>query len=544
MATNPTERGSRGSTSARRGSGAAAGRASVRGEGARSRHSSLGERFIAGVPARIMAPRIVFILCVVAIVAFGVLMVYSSSAIMVASGADPKPPSFYLTRQGIFAFAGAIIAIIIACVPMSFYTKQRVFALWALSLLALFLVLAMGSTAGGAQRWIDLGFFALQPSELVKPFLILSVATVLAEFFERYALDTRSFLLLLGAAVIAPLALVMAQPDYGTTIIIVATVFCMMVLAGASLKFLLLLLFIGVAALGVLFLLEPYRLARFQVLLDPWADPYGDGYQATLGIIAFASGGLFGRGVGNATMKYGYIPELHNDFILANIGEEVGFVGTVVLFALFVCLVLTGFMIAHQGPSMRDRLTAYGCTIIIGVQFLVNILGVLVVLPMTGKTLPFISYGGSSMLASFMLVGYVLRVSVESGRRSVYDERRADFAVVSAGGEGSDQDAVSSHMGRSTAGSPRRRSEATRARSGFSVMDGRRDESTATRPRPREDRSSYGSYDRINLNDNPSERLRSRDSGPRVRRGGTGPQSGSRGRGSDSYSSRRGRYDR
>ena len=155
-------------------------------------------------------------------------------------------------------------------------------------------------------------------------------------------------------------------------------------------------------------------MVRIQVALNPWADEYGDGYQATLAIMAFASGGLFGRGIGNSTMKYSYLPEAHNDYILAIIGEEVGFVGTVLFFLVFAMLIYSAFRIAEQATDRRGALMASGSAVILAVQFLINALGILNVFPMTGKPLPFISYGGSSIIVSLMLAGLILRVSYES----------------------------------------------------------------------------------------------------------------------------------
>ena len=171
--------------------------------------------------------------------------------------------------------------------------------------------------------------------------------------------------------------------------------------------------------------------------------------------MAFASGGLFGRGIGNSTMKYSYLPEAHNDYILAIIGEEVGFVGTVLFFLVFAMLIYSAFRIAEQATDRRGALMASGSAVILAVQFLINALGILNVFPMTGKPLPFISYGGSSIIVSLMLAGLILRVSYESARRDEYDRRRESFAV----------------MDESTAGVPHVRGERS-SRNGFTVLDG------------------------------------------------------------------------
>ncbi len=251
-------------------------------------------------------------------------------------------------------------------------------------------------------------------------------------------------------------------------------------------------------------------MTRVQVAWNPWADEYGDGYQATLAIMAFASGGLFGRGIGNSTMKYSYLPEAHNDYILAIIGEEVGFLGTLLFFLVFAMLIYSAFRIAEQATDRRGALMASGSAVILAVQFLINALGILNVFPMTGKPLPFISYGGSSIIVSLMLAGLILRVSYESARRDEYDRRRESFAV----------------MDESTAGVPHVRGERS-SRNGFTVLDGSATE-PAARPRQRTapqgrpqrstPRNAGGGYNRIDLNSGPSARLRTDDQGPRVRR--------------------------
>lgn len=555
MATRSTDRGSRDVRSPRTGSGSPSTRASRR-EGGAATRTSFGERRLAGVPARIMAPRLVFIACLIALVAFGLLMVYSSSAPTTDPGSNPLKSTAF--RQAIFVGAGAVFAFAIARIPLDRYSERGLFALWLLCVISLVLVLLIGVGAGGAVRWIRLGIINFQPSEIAKPFLILTAANILAEYYDRMNLDSGSFIKLFVVSTVLPILLLLLQPDFGTIIILAATIMAMLLFSGAPWRLLGSILVVGLILLGIVFIAEPYRVERFLVAQDPWADMYDSGYQATMAIMAFSSGGLFGRGIGNGTMKYGYIPEPDNDYILAVIGEEVGFVGTIIFFAVFTALLVSGFKIAREAPSMRDRLVAYGCTTILGVQFLVNTLGILGVTPMTGKTLPFISAGGSSMIGCLMLAGYIIRVSIDSNQRSVYDDRRSEFAVMGADRAFTGQDDVSSHIGRSTAGEPRRRSSREDGRGGgyrpgFSVMDGSGGSGypeegavagpRGTRPRPDGRRSTSGGYGRVNLNDNPSERLRSRDAGPEVR-GGQRARGDSRGRGADSYGTRRGRYDR
>ena len=480
----------------------------------------IAERLIAGVPARIMRPRLIFLCCLVALVAFGLLMVYSASAVEAAS--DGYAPTHYLERQALFALGGTILIVVMAFIPNLFdhFKRWLAWPLWGVALALLAAVTLVGMVGGGAQRWISLGFFTLQPSELLKPALILVVAKLLSEYYAERAIDINTYAARMAIAVGVPLVFIIVQPDLGTTLIIGMTVFTMMFLAGLPVRYAL--FFVAVIAVGgvLAMIAAPYRLQRFLVTMDPWADPYGDGYQATLAIMAFASGGLFGRGIGNSTIKYNYLPEAHNDYILAVIGEELGFVGTVLFFAVFALLIWSAFKIASESQTVFGRLVAEGCAVVLAVQFLVNALGIIGVLPMTGKTLPFISYGGSSMIASMILAGLILRASIESEAQTVYDMRRDSFAVMSRA------DAGSAHVGTSTAGEAR-----PRRTSGFSVYDGAGAGGRQAAPaHPRTARPARdGSFGRVDLGPDSADRLRSR--GPQVRRA---PRT----------SSRRDRYDR
>lgn len=516
-------------------------------------HSALGEKLIGTVPARIMRPRIIFIACLAALVAFGLLMVYSSSSVEALS--EYGSSTYFLTTQLknlLVALAAAAVAL---AVSMSVTRSALMWGAWAFFTALLAAVLVVGEESGGATRWIVIAGFQFQPSELEKPVVILTAAMIMNEFYGEHAIDGQGFVVRMAIALGVPILLLILEPDFGTCIIIVGTVFLMCVLAGISGRLvgsaLLIIAVVGIGAIAM----EPYRLARFMTMLDPWQDAYGDGYQATLAIMAFASGGLFGRGIGNSTMKYNYLPEAHNDYILAIIGEEVGFVGTLVFFAVVAGLVYSGFKIAEQAPTTQGKMIAYGCSAMIGLQYLINIMGIVGVTPMTGKPLPFISYGGSALIGAFILAALVLRVSLESNPKTVYDARRAGMRVLAE-----DEDAaglaaspVSRGIEGSTAGVPHPRS--ARRHEGFTVVDGmgvvtpddrpaRRGDADArprrsTRP-PRTTQTRLpgqtgeldrrGSYERVRLGSDPADRLRSR--GVRTRYDGAdGARPGGRGRG-------------
>ena len=526
-------------------------------------HSALGERLIAGVPARIMRPRLVFLSCLIAILAFGLLMVYSASSVEALK--EQGSSTYFLFRQAIFIGFGALAFAAICWrgfLPWAFLRSGAIWTAWVgiVALLLIVLAIGAGSETWGATRWIPLGFFNLQPSEFAKPVVVLAAGKVMADYYdEDGTLDTPTFLFMLGACVGIPLLLIFIQPDLGTTIIIGAAVLAMGYLAGISYKLLgmigIVIAIAGAAAIAA----APYRLTRFLASLDPWSDPYDTGYQATLAIMAFASGGLLGRGIGNATMKYNYLPEAHNDYILAIIGEELGFVGTVVFVIVFLVMIAAAFTIARRSPTLHGQLVAGGCAFILIAQFFINALGILGVTPMTGKPLPFVSYGGSAIVSAMALAGIICRVSLESNVATEHDARRAGFSVMD------EQDAVSDHIGRSTAGAVRVRrgsgaatavdaspnARTSRPRPRFSVYDG----GAPVEPRDTlRDRPS-GGYERINLSGGESDRLRTggarprvdyRDvTGARVRRSGDNRATG-RGRASTDRDSRygRGRYDR
>lgn len=532
-------------------------------------HSDWGEKYIAGVPARIMRPRLVFLSCLIAICMFGLLMIYSASS--VESLQENGSSWFFLYRQAIFMLIGFVLFAMIGSrlLPWPLFRSKLVWGVWfgVLVLLIAVLFVGQGAEEWGASRWIDLGIFNLQPAEVAKPVIIVLTAKIFADYFEDGTIDTRAFLIQMLIMLPFPLFLIFKEPDLGTTIIIALTVFAIAILCGLPWR---VVAFVTVAAfvLGAAAIVtSPYRAKRFLAFLDPWSDPYDTGYQATLAIMAFASGGLFGRGIGNSTMKYHYLPEAHNDYILAIIGEELGFVGTAIFVLVFVAMIIAAFYICREAPTLHAQLLASGCTIILAVQFLINVFGILGVMPMTGKPLPFVSYGGSSIIASLVLAALIFRVSVESNVETAADRRRSGMAVmgersarVSARRSAGSGDDVSGHIGRSTAGEARVRStrrdgsapradRAVSSRSALSVYDGGRQGRGEASPTRRESRGTAGGYGRIDLGSDAGERLRPRQERPRVDyrgvTGGNAPRRSGDGRPPRGMNNReRGRYDR
>lgn len=248
-------------------------------------------------------------------------------------------------------------------------------------------------------------------------------------------------------------------------------------------------------------------------------------------------------------MKYNYLPEAHNDYILAIIGEELGLVGTVIFFAVFIALLVSAFRIGTRCPNRFGRLIAYGSSLMLGIQFFVNVMGILGVTPMTGKPIPFISYGGSSVLTSMIMAGLILRVSIESNQTTIHDVRRQSLSVVDRdrGGRASSSGFSVLTGGGSVRGesSRGRSSQSGSPRQGGSARGARSSSASSRGPAGYGRTGISGGYDRVNLNGDPSDRLRSRDSGPRVNRyDGSGRRDNHGGRGGYSNSTRRGRYDR
>src|SRR3989338_3987996 len=271
-------------------------------------------------------------------------------------------------------------------------------------LLIIVLIPGVGSRISGARRWIDLGVFSIQPTEIAK----FGVILYLCSWFkhrEKHAFG--SFLLLLGFV----MALIMIQPDMGTAIIIFSLFIAIYYLAGNNLVHL---FFLAPVAAGVIYFLikiAPYRLSRLMVFLDPQKDPMGIGYHINQILISLSSGGLLGRGLSASRQKYQFLPEAHTDSIFAIIGEEIGFVGALFLICIFVLLLVHIFIVARKSNDRFGQLLAGGIFALIGLQAIINLGSMVGIMPLTGIPLPFISYGGSSLLIFFSLMGIVLSIS-------------------------------------------------------------------------------------------------------------------------------------
>jgi cell division protein FtsW len=305
-------------------------------------------------------------------------------------------------------------------VAMKFnYKKLRSLAipLMILTLAALVLIFTpLGIGAKGSIRSLGTESIHIAPAEVAKLTLILFLAKYMDANIGKIKFFYKGVLPVLGVTAVV-CGLILAQPDLGTSVTLAGTVFFMLVAAGARWNHMGLLTISGLGLIAGAIIMEPYRAQRFLGFLDPWKYPQGIGYQTIQSLYALGSGGLFGLGLGRSRQKYFYLPEKHTDFIFAILGEELGFLGVIVVLALFVLIAWRGYKIALNAPDNFGNLLATGITTVIIFQALINIGVVAGCLPVTGITLPFISYGGSSLLFSMIGIGLLLNVSRYSSGR-------------------------------------------------------------------------------------------------------------------------------
>ena len=383
------------------------------------------------VPARFMQPRVLLIVAAGLLTAFGLLMVYSASSVTAISSYGDA--AYFFKRQLAAVALGLVLALGLAKSDYHVWTRTLLPVLWATGVALLLYIAFSGEVTKGAARWISIGPLNLQPSELVKIVVILTAANIAQHYYEErdYSLAKMIGLMVLGVGI--PILLILAQPDKGTTIILGITLLVMAYLAGMPIQLILALFVVVGVCLIALIMLDDYSKERVLTMLNPDENKLDSAYQLNQGYYAFANGGLFGVGIGLSHQKYSYLPEAHNDFIFAVIGEECGLIGTLLVVGLFAVIIWSGMRIARFAPDLSGRLIAAGCTTLIGFQFLVNVCGILGITPMTGKPLPFISYGGSSILSCMLLVGLIVSVSRASTLpETVHDRRRSQLGVAPA----------------------------------------------------------------------------------------------------------------
>ncbi|MBT8440697.1 MAG: putative lipid II flippase FtsW [Gammaproteobacteria bacterium] len=351
----------------------------------------------------------------ISLLTIGVIMVASSS-ISVADR-NFSNPFYYLQRQLVFIAIGLFAAISVFKIRLVQWEKSGVSLLiFALFLLLLVLLPGVGKTVNGSTRWLPMGVFNLQVSELVKLFLIVYVAGYLVRHGEAVRSSLSGFLKPMVMVGIAGLLLLM-EPDFGATVVIMGTVLGMTFLAGARFSQFISFVFMFVSAALLLVITSPYRMQRLTSFANPWADPFDSGFQLTQSLIAIGTGGWFGTGLGGSVQKLFYLPESHTDFLFAVLSEELGFIGVTVVILLYSALFFRSLKIAAQAEAAGNYFAAYmayGIGIWLSMQAVIN-MGVNVgLLPTKGLTLPLMSYGGSSLIVCCMAIGLLMRIHYET----------------------------------------------------------------------------------------------------------------------------------
>ncbi len=339
----------------------------------------------------------------------GIVIVYSSSAIVAHLGYHDS--IFFLKRQLFYALVGVGVFVGAQYVDPAYYRKYAYYLyVLAIALLVLVLVPGIGKSAGGAARWISLGVIRIQAGEIFKFALVVYLAMSLAKKAERMTLFRVGIvphLLLPGVAMV----LLLLEPDFGTTVIVALVTFVMLFIGGARVAYLLGAVLLAIPVAIQVISSSPYRMARVMAFLDPWTHRQDSGYQVVQSLMSLGSGGWFGLGLGQGPSKLYFLPAAHTDFILAVIGEELGFVGILFVIACFACLLFCGFWVALKSKDNFNTYLASGLTSVIAIQAVLNTFVVMGLVPTKGLTLPLVSYGGSSLMVACLMIGVLFRLA-------------------------------------------------------------------------------------------------------------------------------------
>ena len=347
------------------------------------------------------------VISVIILSLFGLLMIYSSSYIWAEYKFDD--PFKFVKNQGIFLIVGIVLMFYISKIDYKKYFKYSN-KIFLVCFILLILVLFFGTERNGSKSWFGVGSFGIQPSEFMKLAMVI--------FTSKYLYNNRKDMNNIKKGVIPILALtllvfglIMLQPDFGTGVIMVMGVIGLLFVGGVNLKFFLKALLIGVGGIVALIVAAPYRLKRILSFLNPWEDPLGAGFQIIQSLYAIGPGGLFGFGIGGSRQKHFYLPEPQTDFIFSIISEEFGFLGVLIVSSLFITIIAVAIKIALKCEDLFGKYLAFGIIFQLGFQALLNLMVVVGLIPVTGVTLPFLSYGGSSLLITLIGIGIVLNIS-------------------------------------------------------------------------------------------------------------------------------------
>ena len=346
---------------------------------------------------------------VILISLFGIIMIYSASNIW--SEYKYGDSLKYVKNQLLFFIIGLFLMISISKLNYKWYYKNanKIF-FTCLILLILVLIPGIGSVRNGSRSWFGIGPFGIQPSEATKIGLIIFVSKYLSNN-EHLISNIKKGVLPVLILTLLVFFIIMLQPDFGTGTIIVMSIVGLLFVSGASIKFFIRIGLLGVGLIVGLIIAAPYRLARILSFLDPWKDPLGSGFQIIQSLYAIGPAGLFGMGFGNSIQKHFYLPEPQTDFIFSIISEEFGIMGIIFVVTIFLCLIFTCFKICFNTDNLFAKYLSFGITFQFSFQTLLNLMVVVGLIPVTGVTLPFLSYGGSSLLISMISMGIILNIS-------------------------------------------------------------------------------------------------------------------------------------
>ena len=349
------------------------------------------------------------ILSVILLMILSLFMIYSASYIWAEYKFDN--PFKYVINQGIFVLLGIILLFIVSKINYKiYYDKANLILLICLILLILVLIPGLGIVRNGSRSWFGIGSFSIQPSEFSKIGLIIFTSKYLSKsnkFLKNYKKGVFPILFIL----LLIFGLIMLEPDFGTGMIIVVTIIALLFIAGVNMKFFLYFCLLGIMGIVGLIIIAPYRMDRITSFLNPWSDPLGTGFQIIQSLYAIGPGGLFGTGYLNSRQKNFYLPEPQTDFIFSIIAEEFGIVGALVVLSLFALLLTCCIKITLKQEDKFAKYLCFGLTFQLIVQVIMNLSVVIGLIPVTGVTLPFLSYGGSSLLTSLIGIGIILNIS-------------------------------------------------------------------------------------------------------------------------------------
>jgi len=346
--------------------------------------------------------------CVIVLTIIGIYEVYSSSNVWALYKENDS--LYFFKRQLGFGLIGIIAMFIGIKINLKYIFKYYKYILYlGLFLLVLVLIPGVGIVRGGSRSWFGIGSFAIQPAEFFKAAIIIYGSVYLADHYKKTKKFFKGVVPLLFVTFIG-FALIMLQPDLGSGVVMIGAVIIMSVVSRASIKNYLKLAVLGAVAFVALVISAPYRINRITAFVDPWQDPLGTGFQIIQSLYALGPGGLLGNGINGSIQKHFYLPEPQTDFIFAIFAEEFGFVGCCIVLILFASLIVNGFRIARKTNDLKSSFLAVGITSLIAIQVVINLCVVVGLFPVTGITLPFFSYGGSSLVLILFLSGLLIGI--------------------------------------------------------------------------------------------------------------------------------------